>query len=593
MPFKTKTIMSELMAAFITIIFFSSTMIGLYYFYTMNSFVKEKVTLYNSEIIKQVGQKLDFLLENIEISKWQLVGISTNLELFNIGNRSSSMSSPEFLKSVEASIKNVRRSYPSISEIYILGYSGNVYTSSINFTNDMLLGKEWIKGFRNSTENETVIPTHRADYQVLSGTGGKYVVSFLKKVSDIKGDMPEVGIIQVDLDYNELKKIVESINTGEQSLFYIIDSNNQIIYFPDENYLGYDADLVDFEGYNIGEISKGEKFSKENSVVRYTLQSTQWQVVGIIPMDNITKKINNTTIISIYIGLITILFSLIVAYMFSRRITKPIQMLIKTMKKVGEGNFNSTVVSPKNSDLQVLSSSFNTMVDKVNSLMIKIIKKESESANARFIALQAQINPHFLYNTLETIRSIALRNGVDSISDISKAMATIFRYSIDNKSDVVTLKEELEHVKNYIRIQKYRYGDKFEVEYDIDEALMEYEIIKLVLQPLVENAIFHGIELKKKRSTVIVSCHESQTGIEVAISDDGLGMSAEILMSLNEKMKNYEVLPDKKKHLNFGIGILNVNARLKLYYGNEYGLIIESRLNEGTRVIVRIPAHRK
>lgn len=592
MPFKRKTIRSELMAAFIIVIFFSSITVGSYYFYTMNSFVKEKVMSYNSEIIKQAGQKLDFLLENIEVSKWQLLGISTNQDIFNISNRPSSVSSSEFVKSVEENLKNVRRSYPGISDIFILGFNGDFYTSNNSFNKERLVQKEWIKAFQESDLNDIAIPTHRADYQVLNGSG-KPVISFLKKVTDIKDAVTQIGIIQVDLDYRELGKIVESISTDEKGLFFIMDSNNKIIYFPEEKYLGLDVSQVNYNGHNMGEISRNENLDKKDFVVSYTLQSTQWQVIGVIPLDSIYKKFNHVTIISFYICLITFIFSLFVAYSFSKRITKPINMLITTMKKVGEGNFSSTVTHSENTDLQVLSSSFNTMVDKVNNLMIKIIKKESESANARFIALQAQINPHFLYNTLETIRSIALRNNIESIADISKSMATIFRYSIDDKSDSVILKEELEHVKNYIRIQKYRYGDKFDVSYDIDENLLDCEIIKLVLQPLVENAIYHGIELKKKRCKINITCKETQTGIIIIINDDGLGMRAEVVKFLNDKISNYEMVPEKKKRVDFGIGIINVNARIKLYYGNEYGLYIESILNEGTSVVVKIPAQRR
>ncbi len=592
LPFKTRTIKSELMGAFITVIFFTSTIIGLYYFSTMNTFVKEKVATYNSEIIKQVGEKLDFLLENVEISKRQLIGLSTNQDIFNVDDSASSIISAEFVKNVEESLKNVRRSYPGIADIFMIGYNGNVYTSNNYFIKERLINKDWIKSFMTSDMDDVAISTHLADYEVVRGTG-RTVVSFLKKVTDIRDATTEIGIIQIDLDYGQLKNIIESISTDEESLFYIIDSNDRIIYFPDAMYLGNDVDRVEYNGRNMGATAKYENRNADDIIVKYTLQNTQWKVIGVIPLDSISKKFNNVIIISGYLGLVTVVLSLVVAFYFSKRITRPIQALIRTMKKVGEGNFKKAVTNTNNADLQALSYSFNTMVDKVDSLMTKVIKKESESANARFIALQAQINPHFLYNTLETIRSIALRNGVASISNISKAMATIFRYSIDDKSYVVTLKEELEHVKNFIRIQKYRYGNKFDVEYNIDEKLLDCEIIKLVLQPLVENAIYHGIELKKKKSTIVISCQESERGIDITIYDDGLGIPAKVLEDLNNKMSQYEIVSTEKRKMDFGIGIVNVNARLKLYYGNEYGLYIESEINKGTGAIVRIPARRK
>ena len=357
-------------------------------------------------------------------------------------------------KEREESLKNVRTSYPGIDRYnFMIGYNGNVFTSNNYFIKERLINKDWIKSFMTSDMDDVAIPTHLADYEVVRGTG-RTVVSFLKKVTDIRDATTEIGIIQIDLDYGQLKNNIESISKDEESLFYIIDINNRIIYFLDAMYLGNDVDRIEYNGRNMGATAKYENSNADDIIVKYTLKNTQWKVIGVIPLDSISKKFNNVIIISGYLGLVTVVLSLVVAFYFSKRITRPIQALIRTMKKVGEGNFKKAVTNTNNGDLQALSDSFNTMVDKVDSMMTKVIKKESESANARFIALQAQINPHFLYNTLETIRSIALRNGVDSISNISKAMATIFRYSIDDKSYVVTLKEELEHVKNYIRIQK-------------------------------------------------------------------------------------------------------------------------------------------
>ena len=284
------------------------------------------------------------------------------------------------------------------------------------------------------------------------------------------------------------------------------------------------------------------------------------------------------------ITLLTLLFSSILSYLLARRITRPMQRLLTHMEEFSKGDFHVRAKEDGNRDILALSKGFNKMSRRIRHLMEDLRIKEHESANARLRELQAQINPHFLYNTLETIRSLALRNGVESIADIAKSMALIFRYCINSRDEVVTLREELAHVKSYINIQKIRYKNRLQVYFYVDDELLDNCIIKILVQPLVENAIYHGIDQKREGGEISIVCHKSLKGVEIAVEDNGMGMKPEVLHSLQKQLHECQ-----GEHAGENIGLKNVHSRLKLYYGRERGLHIESVYGQGTRVSFDIP----
>jgi two-component system sensor histidine kinase YesM len=586
-PLRSRSFMSELMFSYVAIILIF-TVISLYYLNSINVFVREKVVAYNTEIIKQAGQKIEALPQAIDISSRQLIGIATNQYVFNPAARPPSVSRANFTKTVEESLRNVRRSYPVIAHIVLWSADGEIYTTGNFLNRDALLSETWMKAFLHASEDRAVIPAHHAEYLIAQGDG-PLVISFLYKVKELSDIHKDAGYILVELDYKAVASIMESISTDENGLFLITDSEDRILYLDGDQHLGDGARGLTYRGYDLEALIRRESGSAQDSTVRYEIQDPGWQVIGAIPLDSIQNKFNRAAIASLIVFPITVLLSLLAALAFSKRITQPVTTLMRQFQRMGEGEFKKVTFRHENREMQALSASFNSMVENIDQLMVRVAKNEAEKTNARFIALQAQINPHFLYNTLETIRSLALRNDPESIASITKSMAAIFRYSIDTNSDITSLREEIEHVKNYARIQKFRFGSRFDVFYDIDDTLLDSQIIKLVLQPLVENAIYHGIEMKKKSSAIRIECVREGDDIVVSISDEGVGISKEKMALLTERMTNYEAASVRKSGADIGIGILNVNARLKFYYGEAYGLSIDSQLGKGTTVTVRIP----
>jgi two-component system sensor histidine kinase YesM len=207
----------------------------------------------------------------------------------------------------------------------------------------------------------------------------------------------------------------------------------------------------------------------------------------------------------------------------------------------------------------------------------------------QYAALQGQINPHFLYNTLDSIRSEALLSGHESIANMTERLSRFFRYCISHKGDLVTIRDEINNILDYFYIQEYRFGDKFKLDCQIEESCYAYQIPKMSLQPLVENSIQHGLESKKHGGRVVVEIFETRKQVKIQVSDDGIGIEEERLAALNDLLQKNKILDSKAKEGNLGIALKNVSDRIKLQYGSEYGMHLRSALGKGTDVEMVLP----
>jgi len=270
----------------------------------------------------------------------------------------------------------------------------------------------------------------------------------------------------------------------------------------------------------------------------------------------------------------------------SNSVTKRLQKLMNQMEKVEKGDFDNAKILPENNDeIGKLALSFNYMVDKIAVLMEERYRLGKEIKNLELKALQAQINPHFLYNTLDLINWMSVRANVPEISRIIESLSRFYRLSLSKGEDLVTIKNELEHVKAYVEIQNMRFGDNIKLQINVPEEIHNYVMPKLILQPIVENSIIHGIlEKEQEKGTIKIYGKLQEKEINLFIEDNGVGMSEE---------KIIQILTTSSSNEPHGYGVKNINERLKLYYGADYGLTYKSRPGMGTIAIIRIPAIKK
>ncbi len=276
------------------------------------------------------------------------------------------------------------------------------------------------------------------------------------------------------------------------------------------------------------------------------------------------------------------------AVMISRSITRPIEALCRVIGEVGQGNFEVRARAYKEdetSEIAILSRSFNSMIEQIGELVQNIRQEQSNSRNLELKLLQAQINPHFLYNTLDNIVWLAEDQRTDEIEEIVTSLSQFFRTTLSGGKDYIKIKEEISHIEAYLKIQQFRYRDILRYRIEIPEELYEYRIIKMALQPIVENALYHGIKNKRTQGLIRIYTTQTVDSIEIIVEDDGIGMNPDELQYLQRIMSGRE----KAQEDNTGFGMANVAERMRLNYGQAYGLSCDSTYGVGTRVMLRIP----
>lgn len=413
----------------------------------------------------------------------------------------------------------------------------------------------------------------------------KSVASIIQNIQRIDTDRfgrDVLGIVKLDINMNKLFEPADTENTHFEIVVY--DKDNRIWYSTTKESRDY------FEGLDHTRFAPGTggvvTKSGQRLVFQTQMQKSGLNVMLLFSQNELAlkqKEIQDMLFPIIFIVMGTVTIS---AYWFARKFSDRINMLVHKFKQTEMGNLDTQEPIPGKDEIAVLDGQFNEMLSKLNRLIQKNYVQELEKKETELKNLELQINPHFLYNTLETISSISAVQHVFVVCDICQRLGEIFRYSLGkNYGDFVPVKQELHHVENYIFIQKLRYGNKFEVFYNIAPNVEECSIPRFILQPIVENAIQHGLEPMTGSGTLEITVEQSGTVLEIRIEDDGIGMDEMKKEELIQYINRNEQKEEQKK----SIGVRNVNRRIKLLYGEEYGIRIESNSYRGSSFILRIP----
>ena len=412
---------------------------------------------------------------------------------------------------------------------------------------------------------------------------GKYpwVVTAAKKS---EAPVFENGVyIAVDFSFVKLADYIDKVGVGSHGYCYIADNGGNVIYHPQQQMIfsGLKSESNEpVSKLSGGVVTEGKKITAVSSV-----SDGKWKIVGISYTDEFENEKTAQVFFSVSIALLCC-FAVCVAVVltYQRVFNKPVKRLIKDMKDF-EDSADSFVYKTKNNsvkELTELNNSFAHMSREIKKLMEKVRNEETQLRKTELKALQAQINPHFLYNTLDSVQWMCEQGKNKDAAAMVSALAKLFRISISRGKELIPIRDELNHAKSYLIIQSYRYRDQFTYSFDTDESLTGYLCNKITLQPLIENAIYHGLDRMVDEGEIKITLKKAQDGsddILFAVSDNGVGMTEE----------QCEKILKKEKSNSSGIGVKNVNDRLKIYFGDKYGLSIKSELDEGTEVTVRIP----
>lgn len=437
---------------------------------------------------------------------------------------------------------------------------------------------------RKSTGEKVLTSVHKADYLFAPS---KNVFSLGRRIFNFNEGV-YTGYILIDCDTKVFDRICNEVSIGKSGYIFIVDKSGNMLYSSDKNHKDFSINNINQaidKFRNQKNVNTIEDFGTEKMIlVSNTSDYSGWTTIGILPYEEVLQRVVGIKNIFVYLSIICVLLVFASSILISRSVTRPIRKLQKAMKEVEKGNTDIRVSIHSYNEIGELSHSFNQLLEKINILLASIKSIEVKKREAELESLKSQINPHFLYNTLESIRMMAVIDDNKDIADATEALANLFRYSVKQRKDIVDVRFELQHAKNYILLQKIRYGDKFDIIYDIDEEVLDCKTLKFTLQPIVENAIYHGMEKKRGKGVLKVSAHKIGDDLQFEVWDDGVGIQLKQLIDLREDVVSY--VDDSAK----SIGLKNVNQRIFLYFGKNYGLSIDSVPGEGTSVKLTIPA---
>ena len=446
--------------------------------------------------------------------------------------------------------------------------------------------EKWFRDTLNRPENLHFSMPHVQYIFDNSENQYRWVISLSRAVEITQGTSTDQGVLLIDIAYGSLQQLLDNVAMGNQGYLYLASSGGELIYHPKIQLI--DAGLeqentLAVKSYRDGDYQ--EKYrGKQRDVVVKSVGYTGWKLVGVTPKQGFSLNNLKTRLFMVFvIAFFLFLLALINSYI-SSRITAPIEELEKSVNALEEGALDTEVYQGGSYEIQHLGRSIGDMAKRIQALMEDIVAEHESKRKSEFDTLQSQINPHFLYNTLDIIVWMIENEQKQEAVKVVTALARFFRISLSRGKSIIPVKDELEHVRSYLMIQQMRFKNKFTYDIQAEQEVLSLASLKLLLQPLVENAIYHGMEFMDGDGEILIKVFIQEERLRFIIEDNGLGMTKEQVQGLLTEKKH------SSSRRGSGIGVKNVNERIRLYFGEEYGLFIRSEPDEGTAVEICLPA---
>lgn len=555
----------------------ASVFIGISLYTRLSGQMADTIQEENQILINQINRSMDSYLQTImKLSDSLYYGVIKNADLSDgsIGSEITLL---------------YDNNKDNIENIALLSKNGQMLESvpaARLKSNVDVIDENWFRNTLLKTENLHFSTPHVQTIFDGSESQYRWVISMSRAVEITNGPYTDQGVLLIDIRYNSLERLFDGVNLGNGGYAYLISSDGEIIYHPKAQLI--DSGIVKENNRESAGLKDGnyeEVFDGEKRIVSVkTVGYTGWKIVGVTPLDGMSLNNIKTKLLMVFIiAFVLFILSIINSYI-STRITDPIKELEKAVNEIEQGNLEVEVRSAGSYEIQHLGTSIQSMARRIRKLMNDIVAEHESKRRSEFDTLQSQINPHFLYNTLDIIVWMIENEKQSEAVKVVTALARFFRISLSKGKSIIPVKDELEHVRNYLMIQHMRYKNKFTYDIEADEDVLELASLKLMLQPLVENAIYHGMEFMDGDGEILIKAWREGDDLYMSVGDNGLGMTQEQVENL---FAAAEHVPSRRGS---GIGVRNVNERIKLYFGKEYGLVIDSEPDEGTTVTAHLPA---
>lgn len=584
LPYRVKLIL-----VFSLLIIITASILGSITYYQFGGASQRNAEDYSIQLADQINRNLDRYIKEM-----QIISLSPlyDQEVLNIlkNHQQSDKTAPFPPASERVKVWRYISSFThmrnEIRGIHILANDGNIF-SNLDSNTVMLRGFEqsnqWVQRIKKADGERVILPLHHPSYYLDNKVA---VFSVARLIREPSTQIP-LGIIKIDLKQELINEIVSNTNTKSQ--IFIINDQNEFI-FPNEEENDISSNiLAEIENIKVNNYTSIPIDGVDYMMVYNQSDYSGLNIIMLTPKTEILSEVNHLRKVLFIVVLAGILIASILGFILSKPLVGSIHRLKEAMEGVKAGNFSRRVSVQSKDELGDLGQGFNLMVSEIDRLVSEVYKTSLREKDAELRALQSQMNPHFLYNTLESINMLAITKENFEVSDMVTSLGKLLRYTVDNKAKIVSLEEEAAFVRSYITIQQVRVGEMLRYIEEIPNSLLETPMPKFIIQPLIENAILHGIG--NTGGTVKLQVIKNGDNLNIIVSDNGAGMDFKKLSEIKQRIRYQDSFHSKVSHN--GVALPNIHERIQLLYGNNFGLDIQSEENNGFTVVVTIPADRK
>ena len=577
LPFQNGSIRSIIFLYFTVTAVTACVFIGISLYTRMSGQVSETVMEENQILIDQVNRSVENYLKTVmKLSDSLYYGVIKDADL----------SDP----SVNANFNLLyETNMDQTDSIALFSEDGELLEAvpALRVRNNLDVTKEsWFSCTLQKTENQHFFLPQVQQLFESSGSQYRWVIPMTRAVEITRGTDTGQGVLLLHLNYTGLKLLLDGVTLGNGGYIYLTDGNGEIIFHPRAQLIDSGMEQENnrqVAGYRDG-VYREEFQGKDRVITVKSVGYTGWKLIGVAPEQAVSLNRLKTQLLVVFAAALILSLMTITNSYISSRITVPIRNLERSVNEIERGNLNTVVDAQGSYEIRHLSQSVQSMARQIQVLLADVVSEHEKKRRQEFDTLQSQINPHFLYNTLDIIVWMIENEKPDQAVKVVTALARFFRISLSRGRSIITVRDELEHVRNYLMIQNMRFKNRFTYTIEAEEEILDLASLKLMLQPLVENAIYHGMEFMDGDGEIMVRAWREDKELYFQVEDNGLGMTQEQIKRL------FSDQPHTGSSRGSGIGVKNVNERIRLYFGGEYGLSIESEPDEGTVVTIRLPA---
>lgn len=591
------TIRYKLIFHFLLVSILPSLCLGLLTAWTVSGVIEKQVNEQTMQLIGNVNKSLNSYAGNIQNISY-FISMNPDVQLF-LEQGHEAFEETEDQYRMSRFLQGFTTLYSEIAGILVVGADGQYFSNEMYArTSRSLTEDEWYMEAVRAKGIFQIIG-HPANRNVTTHTHYKEseVVSVVRAILDPDTQQAK-GVVLIDLKLRAIAETVRDVRLGKTGYLMVVSEEGERIYAP-RNAALFDIPASILAGPSAGTF-QAEAGGTELQMIYQRSPFTNWTTIGVFDVRDSAQEIRDINLYLVVFVFVVCMLGIAASYYLSHSISRPITQLSSHMRKIEEGNMNLRIPGERQDEVGLLGRSFNAMLQQIGRLLSQVREEQRLKREAELRSLQAHIQPHFLYNTLDTIQWLARKDGAKEAAEMVEALSKLFRIGLSKGQETIPLADELEHIRSYLKIQKTRYKDKLNYEIEAGAIRGDTLVLKLILQPVVENAIYHGIKERRGPGHIAIRVSERDGVLEFTVEDDGVGMSEERLAALRGTLKSpmasggeavagggLPALPAATAGSSYGLR--NVQERIRLTFGESYGISVESKEKQGTRVTIRHP----